>query len=78
MALYYKTGEVIQKDDRIRLSSDHGTIEFIVDPAANDPDPQIAWFIKEHGKGVLVSTTRMGSVFTTELDEDLHFISRAK
>jgi len=77
VALYYQTGEDIRKDDRICLSSDDGTIEFIVDPAVKGPDPQIAWFIKEHGSGVMLRT-RMGSVFTTESDADLHFVSRAE
>ena len=78
MALYYQTGEEIQKDDRIRLSSDEGIIDFIVDPAASDPSPEIAWFMKEHGRGVMLRTTHMGNVFTTESDQDLHFIRRAE
>jgi hypothetical protein len=80
LILKYRSGEEIRKGDRVLFHGNPGEIE-IVACDANDPDPSVAWFVKEYGGGVLVLDPMVsGRTFidADDLDEyeDLEFISR--
>jgi hypothetical protein len=73
----YRTGEEVMAGDRVRLSNETGVIEFVADPAVNEP--KTAWYVQEYGGGVMISQLEsLGSVFDNnpEEDEDLEFVCR--
>jgi hypothetical protein len=80
--LKYRTGEEIKKGDDVLFHGLPAKIDFVARDAS-DPDPQVAWHIKEFGGGVLVFDPAVsGRTFipTDQLDEyeDLEFVSRAR
>jgi hypothetical protein len=72
----YRTGETIQKDDRIRYAGGRGIVDFVADGDISNPEAQ--YFIEEFGGGCMILTERFGRVFVErpEDDEDLEFVSR--
>jgi len=80
LILKYRSGEEIRKGDRVLLHGNPAEIE-VVACDANDPDPAVAWFVKEFGGGVLVRDPKVfGRLFIDADDlaeyEDLEFVSR--
>jgi hypothetical protein len=81
LTLKYQSGEEIRKGDRVRFHGKPAEVELVAsDP--NDPDPSIAWYMKEFGGGVLISDPMVsGRTFiqSSSLDdyEDLEFEARA-
>ena len=79
--LKYRSGEEIKRGDRVLFHGNPAEVEVVAcDP--NDPDPTIAWYMKEFGGGVLISDPMVsGRTFIrrSSLDdyEDLEFTSRA-
>jgi len=79
--LKYRSREEIKKGDRVLFHGNPAEVEVVAcDP--NDPDPTIAWYMKEFGGGVLISDPMVsGRTFIrrSSLDdyEDLEFTSRA-
>jgi hypothetical protein len=54
LTLKYRTGEEIRKGDRVRFHGNPAAVELVsFDP--NDPNPEVAWHMKEFGGGVLIS-----------------------
>jgi hypothetical protein len=77
MTLMYRTGEEIQKGDRVLYDGEPGEIEFVADQLVGDP--AMDWFVQEHGGGVMVLVPKVfGSVFVhdPQAEEDLVFVSR--
>ena len=80
LVLRYRTGEEIKKGDRVLFHRNPAEIELVAcDP--NDPDPAIAWHLKEHGGGVVVREPAvLGRAFISANQinecEDLEFVSR--
>ena len=80
--LKYQTGEEIKKGDRVRFHGNPAEIELVA-CNASDPDPSVAWLVKEFGGGVSVLDPAVsGRTFipTDQLAEceDLEFVSRAR
>lgn len=68
------------KGDRVRFHGNPATIEFVADDP-NDPDPSIAWHVRDSGGGIMIlDPSASGRTFMARnaLDEyeDLEFISR--
>jgi hypothetical protein len=78
--LKYRSGEEIRKGDHLRFHGNPAEIKLVAcDPG--DPDPEIAWHMKEFGGGVLILDPLVsGRTFIPKdsLDgyEDLEFVSR--
>jgi len=49
--LRYRTGEEILKGDRVRFHGNPAEIEFV---ATASDDPDLSWYVKEYGGGVMV------------------------
>ena len=80
--LKYRSGEDIQKGDRVRFHGNAAEIELVASDAS-DPDPEVAWHMKEHGGGILVlDPLASGRTFipSNQINdyEDLEFISRGR
>jgi hypothetical protein len=76
----YRSGEVIMKGDRVRFHGNPATIEFVADDPI-DPDPAIAWDVRDSGGGIMVLDPSVsGRTFIARKAlaeyEDLEFISR--
>jgi hypothetical protein len=80
VALQYRSGQEIKKGDRVLFHGNPAEIELVAcDP--DDPDPDIAWHMKEHGGGVMVLDPMVSGrsfIPSGSLDEyeDLEFVSR--
>jgi hypothetical protein len=80
--LKYRSGEEIRKGDRVLFHGTAAEIDFVVfDP--NDPDPELAWHMKESGGGVMILEPAVsGRTFigkdSLEDYEDLEFVSRVQ
>ncbi len=77
MKLKYKSGEEIKKGDQIMFHGEPGQIEFVVEELSGDPE--MDWYMKEFGGGVMVRETKvLGLAFLSEPEheEDLEFVSR--
>lgn len=80
LILRYRSGEEIRKGDRVRFHGNPAEIEKVsCDP--EDPDPDVAWHLKEFGGGVLILDPLVsGRTFIPsdqlDEDEDLEFVSR--
>jgi len=80
--LKYRSGEEIQKGDRVLFHGNPAEVEIVsCDP--NYPDPEVVWYIKEFGGGVLISDPMVSGrsfIPQDQLDdyEDLEFVSRAE
>ena len=78
--LKYRSGEDIQQGDRVRFHGNMAEIEFVAsDP--NDPDPAVAWHVKEFGGGIMVLDPKAsGRTFIPrdQIDDykDLELVSR--
>ena len=78
MPFAYKSGEEIQKGDKIQYHDEFGEIEFVADPS--NLDPAICWYVEKYGGGVMIAGVKsFGSVFLSDptTNEDLEFIRRA-
>jgi hypothetical protein len=72
----YQTGEPILKADRVRYHGESGTVEFVIAEKAGDP--ALDWYVDEYpGGGVMLNVATFGSIFLSEYDDDLIFVSRA-
>ena len=78
MPLKYQSGDEIRKGDRILFHGEPGHVEFVADPA--DEDPETEWYIQEYGGGVGIIEDRLGRSFisNTEDAEDLILVSRSE
>lgn len=82
LRLKYWSGEEIRKGDRVRFHGNASEIDFVAfDP--NDPDPDVAWHMKESGGGVMILDPAVsGRTFigkdSLEDYEDLEFVSRVQ
>lgn len=79
--LKYRSGEEIKAGDRIRFYGNAAEIElFAIDPS--DPDPELVWFVREYGGGIMVLDPLVsGRTFidSDQIDnEDLEFVSRGQ
>ena len=73
----YQSGVEIENGDKVLVHGEPGEIEFVIDAGVDHP--QIDWYMKEHGPGVMVHEPRVfGSVYVRDTagDEDLIFVSR--
>jgi len=77
MIFRYRTGEEIQKGDRILFHREPGRIELV---ASELGDPEIDWYIQQYGRGVVIIERVAGRTFIPadqiENCEDLEFVSR--
>lgn len=78
MVLRYQSGEEIKRGDRVRHHHNPAEVELV----ATDPnDPEQAWYVQEHGGGILVFEPQLGRTFIDASSladyEDLEFVSRA-
>ncbi|HEX4321530.1 MAG TPA: hypothetical protein VHZ52_11540 [Acidobacteriaceae bacterium] len=79
MPFTYYTGETIAMGDHVLLNGESGVIEFVADPAVDDP--QTEWYVKELGGGVMISKHSIfGSVFSSSPgdNDELELVSRAE
>lgn len=80
LLLKYRSGEEIKRGDRVLFHGNAAEVELVsCDP--NDPNPEVAWHMKEFGGGVLILDPKVsGRTFIPrdQLDdyEDLEFVSR--
>jgi len=79
--LKYRSGEEIRKGDRVRFHGNLAEIELVAFDAS-DPDPDVAWHMKEHGGGVLIldpSVSGRTFIHASSLRdyEDLEFVGRS-
>jgi hypothetical protein len=81
LILRYRSGEEIRKHDHVLFHGNSAEIELVAsDP--NDPDPDVAWHMKEFGGGVMVLDPLVsGRTFIPKDSlgeyEDLEFVSRS-
>jgi hypothetical protein len=76
--LRYRFGQEIKKGDRVLFHGNPAQIEFVA--CERDSGPEIAWYVKEFGGGVMVlDPTVSGCTFLTADSlaecEDLEFVS---
>lgn len=76
--LKYRSGEEIRKGDHVRFHGNRADIELV---ACDSGDPEVVWYLKEFGGGVLIlDPLESGRSFIRKdsLDEyeDLEFVSR--
>lgn len=77
MIFVYKSGQQIQKGDRVMFCGGPGEVEFVATTLGEDPE--LDWYVQEYGGGVMVlQPKRFGRAFLTRTDddEDLVFVSR--
>jgi hypothetical protein len=76
MTFMYQSGEQIRSGDRIEYAGAPGVVEFVVTGASDDPS--MNWYIEKFPSGgFMIVTAKHGSIFMSEADEDLDFVSRA-
>jgi hypothetical protein len=80
--LKYRSGEVIKAGDAVRFHGSIAEIGFVATDAS-DPDPAVAWHVKELGGGVMVfdpSVSGRTFIHADQIDnyEDLEFVSRSR
>ena len=80
IALRYRSGEEIMENDRILFHGSPAKVEFVANDR-DDPDPEIAWHIAEHGGGVMIlDPMASGRTFIPREDlddyDDLEFVGR--
>jgi hypothetical protein len=79
--LRYRSGEEIKAGDQVLFHGNPAEVELVAsDP--DDPNPAVAWYLKEFGGGVLISdpmATGRTFIPRSSLDDykDLDFRSRA-
>lgn len=80
--LRYRSGEEIRRGDRVLFHGNAAEVELVAsDP--NDPDPVVAWHMKESGGGVMILDPAVSGRTFIEKDslenyEDLEFVSRVQ
>ncbi len=78
-ALRYRSGDEIMKDDQVLFHGKAAKVEFVA-IATDDPDPAVAWHVRESGGGVMVLDPMVsGRTFVPRDlldDEDLEFVGR--
>ena len=79
--LKYRSGEEVKGGDRVRFHGNAAEIEFVAtDPS--DPDPEMVWFVKEYGGGIMVLDPLISGrtfIHSDRIDnEDLEFVSRGQ
>jgi hypothetical protein len=74
----YATGEEVHLGDVVRYHGELGEIEFVVDGPSLDPE--IDWFFREIGAGVMIREPKhFGRVYVNELGDGLlEFVSRPR
>jgi hypothetical protein len=72
----YRSGQVIQRGDRIRYAGEPGEVELVADP--NVTDETTAWHLDEFGPGCMITTEKWGAMFLrcTQEQEDLELVAR--
>jgi hypothetical protein len=80
LILKYRSGEEIRKGDRVLFHGNPAEIDTVACDA-NDPNPDVAWYAKELGGGVLVRDPMVSGwtfIPTDQIEdyEDLEFVSR--
>jgi hypothetical protein len=80
--LQYRSGEEIKAGDSVRFHGNLAEIEFLATDAS-DPDPAMAWYVKEFGGGIMVLDPLVSGrtfIHSDQLDdyEDLEFVSRCR
>lgn len=75
--LYYASGKMVMKGDRVRYASGDAIVELVAEPGVADPEAE--YFVDEFGGGCLLMTERMGRVFveTPRIAEDVELVARA-
>jgi len=78
MPLKYHSGDEIKKGDQILYGSSRGVVEFVADPAVDDPNTK--WYVEEYGGGAMLMTELYGAVFASRPneEEDLELAGRAE
>lgn len=77
MPFHYQTGEEIKKGDRVLFYENRAKLNFVA--TAVGEDPELDWYVREYGGGVMVLEPRFfGRAFLTRTEnaEDLVFVSR--
>ena len=79
-ALRYRSGDEIMKNDRVLFHGNPAKVSLVASDQ-DDPDPEVAWHIREHGGGVMILDPMVsGRTFIPRdlLDEyeDLEFVAR--
>ena len=79
-SLRYQSGEDIRTGDRILFHGNAAEVEFV----ASDPaDPEIDWYVKEYGGGIMILDPQLsGRTFIPAEQikdyEDLEFVARGE
>jgi hypothetical protein len=75
MPFTYQTGEEVMTQDRITYQGEAGSVEFVIVKPTGDL--AMDWYLEEFpGGGFMIDVPQFGSLFLTETDEDLQFVSR--
>jgi hypothetical protein len=80
LALKYRNGDEIMRDDQVLFHGRPAKVEFVA-IAADDPDPAVAWHVRDSGGGVMIlDPTVSGRTFIPRdmlhEYEDLEFVAR--
>ena len=79
MVLKYRSGEEIQKGDRVLFHRGPGQIELVAVELTGHPEND--WHIREHGGGIMIleDILRRTFIHADQISdcEDLEFVSRA-
>ena len=74
----YRSGEEIRKGDKVLFYGEPGEIEFVAESLVGDPE--LDWYVREHGAGVMVLEPKFfgrAYVYDPESAEELEFVARA-
>jgi hypothetical protein len=75
MTFKYLSGEEVRAGDAIRYHGENGKVEFVA--AEVTGNREIDWYVEQYPPGgFMIVAEGFGSVFLTEVDEDLEFVSR--
>ena len=74
MIFKYLSGEEVRAGDRITYDGEPGEVEFLAAEITGNPETD--WYVEEHSPGFMITAKRFGSVYLSEVDEDLVFVSR--
>lgn len=80
LVLKYRSGEEIKKGDRVLFHRNPAEVELVACDA-DDPDPAVAWYVKQFGGGVMIDDPMVSGHTFIDADaldeyEDLEFVSR--
>jgi hypothetical protein len=74
----YRSGEQVQKGDKVLFNGEQGEIEFVADKLVGDPE--IDWCFEKNGPGVMIlEPKRFGHAYIRDTEglEDLVLVSRS-